>query len=191
MSEAEDKDKEKDKGRIVPNDIVWDEALVKELYWGWLKKYSSGDISINRFYEFLKGENFECDIGFEDVINDANLIRIGFLLGLSYDRQNIVFKKYRNSHGRKKPLNNNLCPKNKDSFLGRDKRVRELSGILKRNGYGFVATNLLSNKISKLESYRGEVKAKIIECQAILKQYEKAYEVYNQRIEFCENEKRR
>lgn len=191
MSEAEDKVKEKDKERIMPNDIVWHEALLNELYWGWLKKYSSGDISINQFYEFLKGENFECDIGFEEVISDADLVRIGFLLGLSYDRQNIVFKKYRTSQGRKNRLNNNLCPKNKDSFLGSDKRVRELSGILKRNGYGFVVTNLLSNKISKLESYRGEVKAKIIECQAILKQYEKAYEIYNQRIESCENEKRR
>lgn len=191
MPEAEDKVKEKDKERIVPNDIVWHEALLNELYWGWLKKYSSGDISINQFYEFLKGENFECDIGFEEVISDADLIRIGFLLGLSYDRQNIVFKKYRNSQGRKNRLNNNLCPKNKESFLGSDERVDKLSEILQKNGCGFVATNVLEDRIRKLNSYKHKEEVKLDDLKAELEKRKKAIELYEQRVADCENEKRR
>lgn len=191
MSEAEDKVKEKDKERIMPNDIVWYEALVNELYWGWLKKYSSGDISINQFYEFLKGENFECDIGFEEVISDADLIRIGFLLGLSYDKQNIVFKKYRNSQGRKNRLNNNLCPKNKESFLGSDERVDKLSEILQKNGCGFVATNVLEDRIRKLNTYKHEEEVKLDGLKAELEKRRKAIELYEQRVASCENEKRR
>lgn len=191
MSEAEDKVKEKDKERIVPNDIVWHEALLKEVCEEWLKKYSSNDVEINVVSGFFKGEIKKCDIGFKDVISDADLIRIGFLLGLSYDRQNIVFKKYRNSQGRKKPLNNNLCPKNKESFLGRDERVEELSDILQKNGCGFVVTNVSEDRIRKLNSYMLEIEVKLDILKAELEKRKKAIELYERRIASCENEKRR
>lgn len=191
MSEAEDKVKEKDKERIVPNDIVWHEALLKEVCEEWLKKYSSSDVEINVVSGFFKGEIKKCDIGFKDVISDADLIRIGFLLGLDYDKQNIVFKKYRNSQGRKKRLNNNLCPKNKESFLGSDERVEELSDILQRNGCGFVVTNVSEDRKRKLNSYKLEIEVKLDGLKAELEKGKKAIELYDQRIASCENEKRR
>lgn len=187
MSEAEDKVKEKDKERIVPNDIVWHEALLKEVCEEWLKTYSSNDVEINVVSGFFKGEISKCDIGFKDVISDADLIRIGFLLGLSYDRQNIVFKKYRNSQGRKNRLNNNLCPKNKESFLGSDERVEELSDILQKNGCGFVVTNVLEDRMRKLNSYKLELEVKLDGLKAELEKMKKAIELYDQRIASCEN----
>jgi hypothetical protein len=191
MSEAEDKVKEKDKERIMPNDIVWHEALLKEVCEKWLRIYSSDDVEINVVSGFFKGEIEKCGIGFKDVISDADLIRIGFLLGLSYDKQNIVFKKYRNSQGRKNRLNNNLCPKNKESFLGSDERVDKLSEILQKNGCGFVATNVLEDRIRKLNSYKHKEEVKLDDLKAELEKRKRAIELYEQRVASCENEKRR
>jgi hypothetical protein len=118
--------------------LEWNEQLAENIIKQWLMKHSSYPVATFMFLEFFKGRKDNFSIDFDNEISDANLVRIGFMLGLDYKQMNIIFKRYRTRYNRKAPLSSNYCPKTKQQFFNGGTIVKDLQNTLKDLGYPYI-----------------------------------------------------
>lgn len=111
--------------------LEWNEQLAENIINKWLVKYSSFPVTPFIFLEFIKGRKDSISIHFKGTISDADLVRIGFMLGLDYKEMNIVFREYRIEKNRADRLCSNYCPKTKRQFLNGSQIVKDLQNLLR------------------------------------------------------------
>lgn len=140
---------------LLPNKVEWTEDLCVDIFYEWYKKFSDSKSDLNSFSSFLKGEINRFDFDFEDEISDADLIRIGFYLGFSYDKQNHAFGRYRRNLKRRDRLDSNRCPKGWQRFNNsKCKAVNVLKDLLTRHGQPFIPSYLSKQE---QESYKQRI----------------------------------
>lgn len=131
----------KRKHSIKPNDIKWNLTLIEQVYEKWYRKYSSMPITKIIFENFLLNKRDSLNLDFNIKISNADLVRIGLMLGFDYNKMNKAFGQYRQRLGEKKALNCNYCPKSKESFMNGSQIVKDLQSILKENCVPYIYTD--------------------------------------------------
>ena len=120
----------KHKRSIKPNNIKWTSALINDVFEKWYMKYSSTPITKIIFENFLLNKRESLNLDFNIKISNADLVRIGLMLGFDYNKMNKAFGQYRQRLGEKKALNCNYCPKSKESFINGSQIVKDLQSFL-------------------------------------------------------------
>jgi hypothetical protein len=128
----------KPKQSLQPNWIEWTESLAGDLIEQWYRKYSSSPITKLLLYNFFIGKKEVINLDFNIKISDADLVRIGYMLGMDYAKMNKAFLKYRLRYGRGDKLNSNYRPKTKQSFMEGADLVKDLQEFLKLHSFPFI-----------------------------------------------------
>ncbi len=141
--------------QLLPNLVEWTEDLKLDFYYSWYRKFSYSKSDFNSFSMFVDGEINRFDFEFDDDISDADLIRIGFYLGFSYEKQNHAFGRYRRNLKRKDRLDSNRCPKGWLRFNNsKCEAVNELKELLTRHGQPFIPSSI---PVTEQSSYKERI----------------------------------
>lgn len=143
----------KPKQRLQPNWIEWTESLAGDLIEQWYRKYSSSPITKLLLYNFFIGKKEVINLDFNIKISDADLVRIGYMLGMDYAKMNKAFLQYRLRYGRDDKLSSNYRPKTKQSFMDGADLVKDLQEFLKLHNFPFIYS--LQSSQEKVEYIEG------------------------------------
>lgn len=128
----------KPKQSLQPNWIEWTESLAGDLIEQWYRKYSSSPITKLLLYNFFIGKKEVINLDFNIKISDADLVRIGYMLGMNYAKMNKAFLQYRLRYGRDGKLDSNYRPKTKQSFMDGADLVKDLQEFLILHNFPFI-----------------------------------------------------
>lgn len=115
--------------------IEWSKEVIKEVFYLWYCRFCKkrSEASLYEFSELLLGMETEFCFDFKDKYSDADLMRVGYFLGLNLQQQKKAFEPYRRANGKKSDLSSGLRPKKDDFFKGSD-IAQELRELLEKNG---------------------------------------------------------
>lgn len=159
----EDKPGPKPKEELKPHTINWTVEFANKLYENFLKKYLEVEITGFLLYNFMTGRKDSIKLYFKPKLSKMELVRLGFMMGMTYDMMNIAFLEYRIGNNLKGRLNSTSCPKTKESFMNGGQIVKDLLNFLKENDYPFVYS--LQSKQDKIAYIRNLIQDRNINIQ--------------------------
>lgn len=148
----EDKPGPKPKEELKPHTIKWTVEFANNLYENFLKEYLEVEITGFLLYNFMTGRKESIKLYFKPKLSKMELVRLGFMMGMTYDMMNIAFLEYRIGNNLKGRLNSTSCPKTKESFMNGGKIVKDLLHFLKENDCPFVYS--LQSKQEKVNYFK-------------------------------------
>ncbi len=109
----DDRGEPKPKEELKPHTIKWTVEFANKLYENFLKKYLEVEITGFLLYNFMTGRKDSIKLYFKPKLSKMELVRLGFMMGMTYDMMNIAFLEYRIGNNLKGRLNSTSCPKRK------------------------------------------------------------------------------
>lgn len=148
----DDRGEPKPKEELKPHTINWTVEFANNLYENFLKNYLEVEITGFLLYNFMTGRKESIKLYFKPKLSKMELVRLGFMMGMTYDMMNIAFLEYRIGNNLKGRLNSTSCPKTKESFMNGGKIVKDLLSFLKENDCPFVYS--LQSKQEKVNYFK-------------------------------------
>ncbi len=167
----DDRGEPKPKEELKPHTIKWTVEFANKLYEDFLKEYLEVEITGFLLYNFMTGRKDSIKLYFKPKLSKMELVRLGFMMGMTYDMMNIAFLEYRIGNNLKGRLNSTSCPKTKESFMNGGKMVKELLSFLKENDCPFVYSlqskqdkvnyikNLISDRDANIEIIEDKIRS--------------------------------
>ena len=167
----EDKPGPKPKEELKPHTIKWTVEFANNLYENFLKEYLEVEITGFLLYNFMIGRKKSIKLYFKPKLSKMELVRLGFMMGMTYDMMNIAFLEYKIGNNLKGNLNSTSCPKTKESFMNGGKIVKDLLLFLKENDCPFVYSlqskqdkvnyfkNLISDRDANIEIIKDQMRS--------------------------------
>jgi hypothetical protein len=153
------------KNHLMPNPIKWTKELADKLLKDFLSKYLATPITGLLLYNFMTGQKESINLFFNIKLSKMDLVRLGFMMGMSYDMMNVAFAEYRIKYKLNGRLNSTSCPKTREAFMNGGQIVKELQDFLKENDYPFIYS--LQPKQDKIRYIRNLIQDREINIQIL------------------------